>query len=186
MISSRGRRPCGVLHRSAVPHDQTGPWCFSILPQIELSNAYESDAYIDELGIFRCPSRDRGGAALPASFDRYGDYQSGGHAMAKTDYVANGRLILNRPDAQTYRDIWDGTSHTILLGEKAFDPVVHVPTTWYWDEPIYIGGSAGTHRIAHRSRCCWDRFSRQLGIGPWRACPLCVCRRARRYTLHVD
>ena len=42
--------------------------------------------------------------------------------MAKTDYVANGRLILNRPDAQTYRDIWDGTSHTILLGEKAFDP----------------------------------------------------------------
>ena len=45
----------GVAWKRRAPRDQTGPWCFSILPQIELSNAYESDAYIDELRDFSMP-----------------------------------------------------------------------------------------------------------------------------------
>jgi prepilin-type processing-associated H-X9-DG protein len=40
----------------------------------------------------------------------------------------------------------DGLSNTILIGEKAFDPTVQIPTSWYWDEPFFLGGSEGTSR----------------------------------------
>jgi hypothetical protein len=43
-------------------------------------------------------------------------------------------------------DVTDGTSHTLLVGEKAFDPSVSRPDSWYWDEPFFLGGSAGTSR----------------------------------------
>lgn len=137
----------GVADKDRTPKDQTGPWCYGIMPHIELQAQYElHKGYSDAIGIFQCPSRPRGGAALPPIFDTYGDYQSGGHAMAKTDYVANGLLIRHRPEVRSYRDIRDGTSHTILYGEKAFDPTVQTSSSWYWDEPLYIGGSHGTVR----------------------------------------
>ena len=40
----------------------------------------------------------------------------------------------------------DGTSHTVFLGEKAYDPSVQTATSWYWDEPIFSGGQGGTSR----------------------------------------
>jgi len=36
--------------------------------------------------------------------------------------------------------------HTIGVGEKAYDRSVQGPTTWYYDEPIFSGGSQGTAR----------------------------------------
>jgi hypothetical protein len=40
----------------------------------------------------------------------------------------------------------DGLSQTYAAGEKAVDPSVHTSTSWYWDEPIFSGGSKGTAR----------------------------------------
>jgi hypothetical protein len=44
-------------------------------------------------------------------------------------------------------EITDGTSNTVLIGEKALDPAVCQTGSWYYDEPFYTGGSEGTTRL---------------------------------------
>ncbi len=135
----------GVGDAKRPARDQTGSWAFSILPFVELQNEYDTKAVNGSYALFRCPSRPRGDALVPVN-DLNGEYESGGLAMAKTDYCGNGRLMPNRPEFVSFRDLLDGHSQTIMLGEKAFDPVVQTDTSWFWDEPIWIGGSAGTTR----------------------------------------
>jgi prepilin-type processing-associated H-X9-DG protein len=31
-------------------------------------------------------------------------------------------------------------------GQPSLNPAVQVPQTWYWDEPLFLGGSKGTSR----------------------------------------
>src|SRR5436309_3201328 len=76
-----------------------------------------------------------------------GKYNGGGWAWGKTDYAANGLVVPNRPRCLSYADIPDGTSHTILVGEKAMDPKIGAMPGWYWDEPFFLGGSGGTQRF---------------------------------------
>lgn len=135
----------GVGSPSRRPTDQTGPWCYSILPYIERENEYQNDAFSIQLSIYRCPSRPRGEPLAPIT-DQYAEYESGGHAFGKTDYAANNRLMPNRPRVQKFSDIRDGLSQTFLMGEKSFDPIVQTSTSWYWDEPVWIGGGKGTAR----------------------------------------
>src|SRR5262249_30374322 len=52
----------------------------------------------------------------------------------------------NRPVCNNTGLFSDGLSNTILLGEKAFNPAVETPTSWYWDEPFFIGGAKGAPR----------------------------------------
>ena len=127
------------------PSDQTGPWCYSILPYIERENEYRQNAYSTKLAIFLCPSRPRGDT-LPPVNDTYARYESGGLAFAKTDYAANNRIVPNRPRASKFADVFDGLSQTILMGEKSHDPTVQTETSWYWDEPLWLGGAKGTAR----------------------------------------
>ena len=42
--------------------------------------------------------------------------------------------------------VTDGTSHTLLAGEKAMDPTYYPTGSWYWDEPFFLGGSDSTSR----------------------------------------
>ncbi len=42
--------------------------------------------------------------------------------------------------------ILDGSSSTILVGEKALDVRAVKTGGWYWDEPIILGGTGGTAR----------------------------------------
>ena len=98
------------------------------------------------MATYACPSR-RSAVALPVdSQDALGSYEGGGWNWGKTDYAVNGLVVPNRPDLPQIRDIRDGTAQTILVGEKAFDPVIQHPHTWHWDEPFFAGGSAGTRR----------------------------------------
>jgi prepilin-type processing-associated H-X9-DG protein len=39
--------------------------------------------------------------------------------------------------------VTDGTSNTILVGEKSLDPKAYDTGGWFWDEPIFAGGGAG-------------------------------------------
>jgi Protein of unknown function (DUF1559) len=96
--------------------------------------------------LYICPSRRQAMPETPVHEDAYGVYEGAGWSWGKTDYAGNLLVIPARPLCLRIADLTDGTSHTILVGEKAVDPRVNTPTTWYYDEPFFIGGSGGTMR----------------------------------------
>lgn len=141
----------GVGSPDRLPRDQTGSWGYALLPFLDQQSAFDAVELAVESPqpLFLCPDRARPPVAVPVD-DQFGRYVSAGYAWAKTDYAANGRLIPNRPYYVRVRDITDGLSQTIAVGEKAFDPQVQTATSWYWDEPLFSGGSRGTSRTGVR------------------------------------
>ena len=135
----------GVGEPGRMPWDQQGSWAYAILPFIEQQNMFNLRTWTEPVVIYFCPSRRRP-AARPAHDDQYGIYQGGGWAWAPIDYAANALVIPNRPVCLRIADIVDGTSHTVLIGEKSLNPQNYQTGTWYWDEPFFTGGSGGTQR----------------------------------------
>lgn len=124
---------------------QAGSWAYAILPYLEQVNAFQNQEFRTRQASYLCPSRARPEPEVPRA-DIHGRYEAGGWAWAKTDYAANSRVAPNAPLQLRAASITDGLSSTYLIGEKAFDPLVHTSTSWYWDEPIFSGGSKGTAR----------------------------------------
>jgi len=139
------RRFWGVGTAKSPIDEQPGPWTWGILPQFEQAHLHVDHVFVDRVSTYLCPSRPRP-TPQPPQADYFGEYEAGGHAMAKTDFAANHLVILDRGSVVRLKDVRDGLSQTILLGEKVIDPFVQDGTSWYWDEPIYIGGSKGTAR----------------------------------------
>ncbi len=135
----------GVGKPATLPINQTGSWAYSILPFVEETSAHQNVEFRRVQPLFLCPSRGRRNPAVPVN-DEYANYESGGWAWAKTDYCANARITPNFPFIMHAASVTDGLSSTFLLGEKAYDPNVQRTTNWYWDEPIFSGGSKGTAR----------------------------------------
>lgn len=135
----------GIGKPGCTPDRQPGSWAYAILPYMEQQAAYESNAFGVRQPEFLCPTRGRPDP-LPPVNDAYGLFESGGWSWAQTDYCGNAKVIPNFPQARSPAAITDGLSQTILMGEKAYDRMVHGPTSWYWDEPIFSGGSKGTAR----------------------------------------
>ncbi len=125
--------------------DQTGPWPYMLLPFLEQYPAFERPNYQAGGAPWRCPSRNRDPQPPPRG-DVHGYYVTGDLVMPQTDFAGNDALFTPRPKCRSFRDINDGLSNTVLAGEKSFDHLVHGSGSWYWDEPIYIGGSKGTVR----------------------------------------
>lgn len=136
----------GVGEPNRPPRSQPGSWAYSILPYVEKHNIYQTRDWRAAVPLYICPSRRLAQPETVVPQDAYGAYGGGGWTWGKIDYAANKEVIPNRPVCWPLTDIRDGTSHTILVGEKAVDPRVNTPTTWYWDEPFFLGGSAGTIR----------------------------------------
>jgi prepilin-type N-terminal cleavage/methylation domain-containing protein len=128
------------------PQDQTGSWGFSLLPYLEQNNAFTSRTWESQFPGYLCPSRRNTQPTKMIAEDAYGKYFSGGWAWGKTDYVVSQEMFENRPQCHNMTRMLDGTSNTILVGEKAYDATVQKPNNWYWDEPYFIGGSKGTSR----------------------------------------
>jgi prepilin-type N-terminal cleavage/methylation domain-containing protein len=135
----------GVGDPARSPFDQTGSWAYAILPFLEQQAVYQQRAWTEVVKMYSCPSRRMVGAQLPVN-DQYGTYNGGGWRWGKTDYAANARVIPNRPTCLRIANITDGTSGTVLVGEKAMSPGLYATGTWYWDEPFFLGGSGGTQR----------------------------------------
>jgi prepilin-type N-terminal cleavage/methylation domain-containing protein len=127
------------------PKDQTGSWGYAILPQIEQDAVYQQRNWASPIAVYICPAR-RLPEAKPVVNDSFGQYQSGGLTWGgRTDYAVNLVAFANRPTVYSTAKFTDGLSSTIFVGEKAFD-VVAQADDWYWDEPVYLGGSKGTSR----------------------------------------
>lgn len=136
----------GVGDPSLGPREQTGCWAYAILPYLEQDNLHKNPQWDRTVPSYICPSR-RANIAMVANPDKYGSYEGGGWAWARIDYAANGRLIQRRPEVQGTAQISDGTSTTILAGEKVMDPADYVSGTWWWDEPFFLGGPDALARL---------------------------------------
>jgi prepilin-type N-terminal cleavage/methylation domain-containing protein/prepilin-type processing-associated H-X9-DG protein len=137
----------GAGQPGCAPRNQPGSWAYPLLPFLEQQNADQARQWTTAVPFFICPSRRSAGAEPVVGEDAYGRYGGGGWTWGKIDYAANQDAIPLRPRCRPLDDFTDGTSQTILAGEKAFDPLVETPTSWYWDEPFFLGGSAGTARL---------------------------------------
>jgi prepilin-type N-terminal cleavage/methylation domain-containing protein len=135
----------GVGAPGLAPQAQTGCWAYSLLPYLEQGPRYQARDWTSPIDLYICPAR-RGPLAQPAVNDAHAVYSGGGWTWGKIDYAANYLVVPNRPDCLSTASIRDGTSMTILAGEKAMSPTNYANGTWFWDEPFFTGGSDSTAR----------------------------------------
>jgi len=141
----------GVGDPARPPRAQTGSWLFAILPFAEQQQIHQERSWMVPVATYTCPSRRLAKAYEVVARDQFGAYDGGGWTWGKSDYAGNAFLIRgtiskSADRCQSLSGVSDGLSSTILAGEKAIDPSVQIDTTWYWDEPFFLGGSGGTAR----------------------------------------
>jgi prepilin-type N-terminal cleavage/methylation domain-containing protein len=169
--------------------EQTGSYAFALLPYIEQQALYDAvnvnsgdptgavppASYSTTVSIYSIPGRR---PAVPTDVPRHdpiypgwGYDGAGLNPWSHTDYAANDQVVVpswygNWGKTRGLRDVRDGSSNTILVGEKALDPDAVEAGSWYWDEPIILGGAGGTARCG--GRLYLDRPGlRELVDGPW-------------------
>jgi prepilin-type N-terminal cleavage/methylation domain-containing protein/prepilin-type processing-associated H-X9-DG protein len=148
----------GLADRTAPSDRQPACWAYLILPYLEQGNVVAQDDQAARLILFLCPTRGRDQPQpVPAVDPVFGDTYacSGRNPWALTDYAANWFLLVNRwpaggcPSAGPplrLAAVVDGTSNTLMVGEKALDTREYNTGGWYYNEPIFSGGSSGTAR----------------------------------------
>ncbi len=149
----------GLANPAAPPALQTGSWAFSLLPYIEQGNIFQADAQGAGIPTYLCPSRGRAASLPVPPIDpvfSWGSFGNGGlDPWSTTDYAGNGYLLINRwPAGEApvagpplrIANVVDGLSNTLLVGEKAMDRLHMNTGSWYWNEPVFAGGSGGTDR----------------------------------------
>jgi len=136
---------------------RTWCWNFQMLPNIEQGNmftAVPTNGYTANTALpaapvktYLCPARGRsgivnGGNSIPAG------------QVPLTDYAINWNSFVNDNTTRVSMSQItnaNGTSNTILIGEKAMDPNLYSPgNASNWDEGIYTGGYGGTGRGDNR------------------------------------
>ena len=149
----------GLGRTDREPRIQPGSAFWCILPYIEQDNAYRARDYTVTVKIYICPARARQQPqAAPEPIDpnydgTYGQsdvYVPEGHpnVWCKTDYAINRAVSPTGWNSSPVgiANVTDGTSNTLLIGEKAMDVVLYNTGSWWYDEPALSGGTAGTSR----------------------------------------
>ena len=144
----------GVGDPTLSPQDQTGSWAFCILPNVDQLPMYDQQEWTKPMALYTCPARRAAVSKTSVPGDGLGIYTTGGWAWGRTDYGANQIICESRYTPTTTINCWtlaqisDGTSNTILVGEKAYDLTAQ-GSSWYYDEAFMTGGSKGTCRDAN-------------------------------------
>jgi prepilin-type N-terminal cleavage/methylation domain-containing protein len=141
---------------AAQPKYQLGSTFYSLLPFIEQQALYEDPlaCYRTPVSTFQMPSRRGAEAVLtPTSDPIYPGWSyglDGLGASARTDYAANDLVCHTTYQGwgkvMRHAGITDGTSNTLLIGEKALAQSAWSIGVMYWDEPYILGGNGGVGR----------------------------------------
>jgi prepilin-type processing-associated H-X9-DG protein len=144
--------PPGYVSNVTPNGDDTGPgwgWAAQLLPQIEqgtLANSIRFDLPIEDalnavsrkttISTLICPSDDITPAWIAARYDPAGTLVNSIAEVASANYAGvfgtgepgvDGEGVFFRNSKISFGDITDGTSHTLLIGERS---VRLGPTTW--------------------------------------------------------
>jgi prepilin-type N-terminal cleavage/methylation domain-containing protein len=158
------------------PHDQSGGALWQLLPYLEQANAYNSDAYGITIKTFLDPGRSGRNAVVATGglpTGRAPATSRQGQVWAMTDYAMNlvaigkrhGRRYTGPPfipgavgtptqlsdwqfskGSMTIAGISDGTSNTIMAGQKFIGTQKYSDGGWSFDGPLWSGGDNGTAR----------------------------------------
>lgn len=168
----------GTPNPQALPNDQPGCWAYAILPYLEQQNAVTANDQGVAVKLFLCSSRGRQQPQIVPTVDPIALghwYTNGGkNPWCKTDYAGNWYVLVNRwwaggcplvGFALPLTAITDGTSNTVLVGEKAMGPQFYNYGGWFFDEPVFTGGADGTARLG--TIIVSDVVAGQTGTFPW-------------------
>ncbi len=115
--------PTYVNNAPSVGQEQQAGWAFQLLPFIEAANTWQAGpekAIAQPNALYFCPSRR--GAQVIELRDSYSPPVNGGELQhALCDYAASNRDgsgVVQRFVPRRLKDILDGTSHTIVVGDK--------------------------------------------------------------------
>ncbi|MBA4062313.1 MAG: hypothetical protein C0501_01140 [Isosphaera sp.] len=147
----------GLGRPGLAPAQQTGSWAYSILPYLEQARMFDLGTALANGGqgfslpVFGCPTRARQLVQTAPASDpyytglTYATSPAGLMTWSKSDYACNGVTIGGRGSRRTIQSILDGTTNTVMLGEKAMDRGYYNVGGWHWDEPIF-SSAGGTSR----------------------------------------
>jgi prepilin-type N-terminal cleavage/methylation domain-containing protein/prepilin-type processing-associated H-X9-DG protein len=148
----------GVGQPNKTPQDQTGSYAYAILPFMEQENAHVRGTNAANGGhgtgvkSYMCPGRGRlASQRVPAADPlyvgiTYETRPAGLQPWGKTDYAVNNVAIRGRGNPLLKLErIKDGSSNTLMIGEKAMSLDAYDTGGWHWDEPVFVA-AGGTSR----------------------------------------
>jgi prepilin-type N-terminal cleavage/methylation domain-containing protein len=145
----------------ATVYNQTGPWCYAILPFLEqqalfniwVAGMNSNSPSPSQVGVktFMCPGRSR--APVDANGAARTDYAINGYPWNGNNYTTSGNSGVWHPPLKlnlTLVNIIDGTSQTIFAGEKSLDTDRYQTTVGSWDDGAFMcnGGNVRDGTIA--------------------------------------
>ena len=169
-----GRREAANVINGGIANptvEGSGTWAYQVLPYIEQDNVYNAWQFVAgttdfatitthhvKMKLLLCPSRGRSGGYKPQGNSNFSNQSASGTV---TDYAINVRV--NSPatnvwqtnggdtnavnNRATIQNLSDGSSNTVLVGEKALRRPKHQDQSASdWDESIVQGGWGGTGR----------------------------------------